>query len=44
MKGKCLHLDWNGRIYNDGVSLIGEADHTWTRKYWYAPLIYGERA
>jgi len=38
MKDKCLHLDWNGRIYNDGVSLIGEADHTWTRKYWYAPL------
>ena len=38
MKDRCLHLDWSGRIYNDGVSLIGEADHTWTRKYWYAPL------
>jgi hypothetical protein len=37
-KGGCLHLDWNGRIYNDGTSIVGEADHTWTRKYWYAPL------
>jgi len=38
VKDNCLHLEWSGRIYNDGVSLIGEADHTWTRKYWYAPL------
>jgi hypothetical protein len=38
MRDRCLHLDWNGRLYKDGNSIIGEADHTWTRKYWYSPL------
>lgn len=38
MKEGCLHLTWDGRIYNDGAALVGEANHTWTRKYWYAPL------
>lgn len=38
MRDGCLHLDWSGRLYRDGTSIIGEADHTWTRKYWYAPL------
>lgn len=38
MRDPCLHLDWNGRLYKDGNSIIGEADHTWTRKYWYLPL------
>ena len=39
-RGQCRSWIASGRIYNDGVSLIGEADHTWTRKYWYAPLIW----
>jgi hypothetical protein len=33
-----LHLDWSGTIGRDGEVLFGEADHTWTRKYWYSPL------
>ncbi|KMS51562.1 hypothetical protein [Sphingobium cupriresistens] len=31
-------LDWNGTIYHRAGKLIGEADHTWTRKYWYSPI------
>lgn len=31
-------LVWNGTIYRRGDKLIGEADHTWTRKYWYSPI------
>ena len=38
MRGNSLHLDWSGCLYKEGSSIIGEADHTWTRKYWYAPL------
>lgn len=33
-----LHLDWNGTLGRDGNEIYGEADHTWTRKYWYSPL------
>ena len=33
-----VHLDWNGTLGREGSRLFGEADHTWTRKYWYAPL------
>jgi len=33
-----LHLDWNGTLGRDGDEIYGEADHTWTRKYWYSPL------
>jgi hypothetical protein len=33
-----LHLDWNGTLYRQGNAIFGEADHTWTRKYWYLPL------
>jgi hypothetical protein len=33
-----LHLDWTGSVTREGGALVGEADHTWTRKYWYAPL------
>jgi hypothetical protein len=32
-----IHLDWSGTICRQGMSLYGEADHTWTRKYWYEP-------
>ena len=38
MKDRCLNLDWSGRFYRDGNYIIGEADRTWTRKYWYSPL------
>ena len=33
-----VHLDWNGKLYREGDVIFGEADHTWTRKYWYSPL------
>lgn len=33
-----MHLDWNGTFRRHGGVLIAEADHTWTRKYWYSPL------
>jgi hypothetical protein len=33
-----LHLEWNGTVGRDGNGIYGEADHTWTRKYWYSPL------
>jgi len=39
MRDRCLHLDWNGRLYNEGGFILGEADHTWTRKYWYSPRL-----
>jgi hypothetical protein len=38
MKDGMLHLDWNGTLGRDGNEIYGEADHTWTRKYWYSPL------
>ncbi|HKV23181.1 MAG TPA: hypothetical protein VJN93_01190 [Candidatus Acidoferrum sp.] len=38
MKDGVLHLDWNGTLGRGGDGLYGEADHTWTRKYWYSPL------
>ena len=38
MRDGWLHLDWDGRLYKDGNFIIGEADHTWTRKYWYLPF------
>jgi len=37
-RDNCLHLDWSGRLYKMGGFIVGEADHTWTRKYWYSPL------
>jgi hypothetical protein len=38
MKGGVMHLDWNGTLGRDGDEIYGEADHTWTRKYWSSPL------
>jgi hypothetical protein len=38
IKGGVLHLDWSGRLLRKNGRLFGEADHTWTRKYWYSPL------
>jgi hypothetical protein len=33
-----IHLEWEGRLYRDGESVLGEAEYIWTRKYWYSPL------
>jgi hypothetical protein len=38
MKNGVLHLDWSGTLYRAGGIIVGEADYTWTRKYWYSPL------
>jgi hypothetical protein len=38
MKDGVLHLDWSGTLYRAGGMIVGEADYTWTRKYWYSPL------
>ena len=37
-KDGVIHLEWDGRLYRKGNAIFGEADHTWTRKYWYSPL------
>lgn len=37
-RGNVVHLDWNGTVSREGDRLVGEADHIWTRKYWYSPL------
>lgn len=36
--GNVHKLSWNGAIYRRGRALVGESDHTWTRKYWYSPI------
>lgn len=38
VKDRVHHMEWAGRIRRDGDMLLGEAEHLWTRKYWYAPL------
>ena len=38
LKDGVVHLDWSGTLHRDGNDIFGEADHTWTRKYWYSPL------
>lgn len=38
MKDRAIHLEWNGVLYKENGIIYGEADHTWTRKYWYSPL------
>jgi hypothetical protein len=37
-KDSVLHLNWNGTFYCKGGVIFGEADYSWTRKYWYSPL------
>jgi hypothetical protein len=38
LKDSVMHIDWSGTLGRDGNDIFGEADHTWTRKYWYSPL------
>jgi hypothetical protein len=33
-----MHVEWSGRLFREGTAIAGEADYTWTRKYWYAPI------
>jgi hypothetical protein len=37
-KDGVMHIEWSGRLYREGDQIMGEADYTWTRKYWYAPI------
>lgn len=37
-KEGAFHIEWSGRLLKGGGQIIGEADYTWTRKYWYHPL------
>jgi hypothetical protein len=37
-KDGVMHVEWSGRLYRQGDRIIGEADYTWTRKYWYGPV------
>ncbi|MCL6392546.1 hypothetical protein EXT73_18985 [Pectobacterium atrosepticum] len=38
VEGNMHKLAWNGTIYRRAGKLVGEVDHTWSRKYWYSPL------
>jgi hypothetical protein len=38
LKDGVMHVEWSGRLYREGHQVAGEADYTWTRKYWYAPI------
>jgi hypothetical protein len=38
LKDGVTHVEWEGRLYRQGDRIVGEADYTWTRKYWYAPV------
>jgi hypothetical protein len=38
VKDAITHLEWSGCLFRDGDQIIGEADYTWTRKYWYAAI------
>jgi hypothetical protein len=38
LKDGVMHVEWAGRLYRQGDRIIGEANYTWTRKYWYAPV------
>jgi hypothetical protein len=38
LKDGVMHIEWEGRLYRQGDRIVGEADYTWTRKYWYAPV------
>jgi hypothetical protein len=38
LKDGIIHFDWNGSIFKHNDAIVGEADYTWTRKYWYHPI------
>jgi hypothetical protein len=38
IKDGVRHIEWGGRLYCEDDQIVGEADYTWTRKYWYEPI------
>lgn len=38
LKDGVYHLDWEGRLRRSGDRIVGQAEFSWTRKYWYAPV------
>ncbi|MEH2178964.1 hypothetical protein [Nostoc sp.] len=38
LKDGIIHHDWSGRLFKDQDQIKGEADYTWTRKYWYSAI------
>jgi hypothetical protein len=38
IKDGVYHVEWSGELRREEDRIIGEADYTWTRKYWYEPL------
>lgn len=38
IKDGVRHIEWSGRLYCEDGQIVGEADYTWTRKYWYEPI------
>lgn len=38
LKNSVKHIEWPGRLYCKNGQIVGEADYTWTRKYWYEPI------
>ncbi len=37
-KDRMIELEWDGRLYRNGQTIIAEAEYLSTRKYWYSPL------
>ncbi len=37
-KDGIIHIEWDGTLRQDGGLIVGEADYTWSRKYWYSPI------
>src|SRR5260370_398281 len=38
LKDGVRQIEWSGRLYSEDDQIVGEADYTWTRKYWYEPI------
>lgn len=38
LKDGVMHMEWSGRLYCEDGCFVGEAEYTWTRKYWYEPI------
>lgn len=37
-KNGVVHIEWNGTLRQEDGMIVGEADYTWTRKYWHSPV------
>jgi hypothetical protein len=37
-KDGIIHLDWDGSLFNNGITIDAEVGYVWSRKYWYVPL------